>query len=71
MMSKKYTLLTFKGICMNFFTGVEFFILNHPVTSNQPLKIVQKYICLTLYTLSSLISVQQWDIFFIYSEGFG
>ena len=29
-MSKKYTLLTFKGICMNFFTGIEFFYFKSP-----------------------------------------
>ena len=40
-MSKKYTLLTFKGICMNFLLELKFFILSHPVTSKQPHKIVQ------------------------------
>ena len=44
-MSKKYTLLTFKGICMNFLPELIFififFSLGHPVTSKQPLKIVQ------------------------------
>ena len=40
-MSKKYTLLTFKGICMNFLLKLIFFILSHPVTSKQPHKIVQ------------------------------
>ena len=40
-MSKKYTLLTFKGICMNFLLELIFFILSHPVTSKQPHKIVQ------------------------------
>ena len=40
-MSKKYTLLTFKGICMNFLLKLNFFILGHPVTSKQPHKIVQ------------------------------
>ena len=40
-MSKKYTLLTFKGICMNFLLELNFFILSHPVTSKQPHKIVQ------------------------------
>ena len=38
---KKYTLLTFKGICMNFLLELKFFILSHPVTSKQPHKIVQ------------------------------
>ena len=38
---KKYTLLTFKGICMIFFTGIKKKILSHPVTSKQPHKIVQ------------------------------
>ena len=40
-MSKKYTLLTFKGICMNFLLELKFFILSHPLTSKQPRKIVQ------------------------------
>ena len=40
-MSKKYTLLAFKGICMNFLLEFKFFILSHPVTSKQPQKIVQ------------------------------
>jgi len=40
-MSKKYTLLIFKGICMNFLLELNFFILSHPVTSKQPHKIVQ------------------------------
>ena len=38
---KKYTLLTFKGICMNFLLELIFFILSHPVTSKQPHKVVQ------------------------------
>ena len=40
-MSKKYTLLTFKGICMNFLLELKCFFLSHPVTSKQPHKIVQ------------------------------
>ena len=40
-MSKRYTLLTFKGICMNFLLKLNFFIFGHPVTSKQPHKIVQ------------------------------
>ena len=40
-MSKKNTLLTFKGICMNFLMKLKVFILGHPVTSKQPHKIVQ------------------------------
>ena len=40
-MSKKYTLLTFKGICMNFLLKLKFFILGHPVTSKQPQEIIQ------------------------------
>ena len=40
-MSKKYTLLTFKGICMNFLLELNFFILSHPLTSKEPRKIVQ------------------------------
>ena len=42
-MSKKYTLLTFKGICMNFLMEFKKIILSHPVTSKQPQKIVQKH----------------------------
>ena len=38
---KKNTLLTFKGICMNFLLELRFFILSHPVTSKKPHKIVQ------------------------------
>ena len=40
-MSNKYTLLTFKSICMNFLLELIFFILSHPLTSKQPPKIVQ------------------------------
>ena len=40
-MSKKYTLLTFKGICMIFSLELKKIILSHPVTSKQPHKIVQ------------------------------
>ena len=40
-MSKKYTLFTFKGICMIFLLELNFFILSHPVTSKQPRKTVQ------------------------------
>ena len=40
-MSKKYTLLTFKGICMNFLLELKFFVLSHPLTSKQPPKVVQ------------------------------
>ena len=41
LMSKKNTLLTFKGICMNFLLELKFFILSHPLTFKQPLKVVQ------------------------------
>ena len=40
-MSKKYTLLTFKSICMIFLLELIFFYLSHLVTSKQPHKIVQ------------------------------
>ena len=40
-MSKKYTSLTFKGICMNCLLELNFFILRHPVASKQPHKVVQ------------------------------
>ena len=41
LMSKRYTLMTFKGICMNFLLELNKFILNYPVTSKQSHKIVQ------------------------------
>ena len=40
---KKNTLLTFKGICMNFLLELKIFILSYPVTSKQPHKIVQMH----------------------------
>ena len=40
-MSKKYDLLTFEDFFMNFLLELKFLILSHPVTSKQPLKIVQ------------------------------
>ena len=40
-MSNKYTLLTFKSICMNLLLKLKFSILGHPVNSKQPHKIVQ------------------------------
>ena len=49
-MSKKYTLLTFKGICMNFLLELNKFILNYPVTSKQPHKIVQIHMGHPVYT---------------------
>ena len=52
-MSKKYTLLTFKGICMNFLLKLNFFILSHPVTSKQPHKIVQIHMGHPVCTLKS------------------
>jgi len=67
-MSKKYTLLTFKGICMNFLLELNFFILSHLVTSKQPHKIVQIHMghpvssslseCIPrIYSTSKLVSV--------------
>ena len=48
---KKYILLTFKGICMNFSLELKKIILSHPVTSKQPPEIVQIHmrhpVCLT------------------------
>ena len=38
---KKYILLTFKGICINFSLELKKIILSHPVTSKQPPEIVQ------------------------------
>ena len=46
---KKYTLLTFKGICTKFLLKLKFFILGHPVTSKQPHKIVQIRMGLPVY----------------------
>ena len=51
-MSKKYTLLTFKGICMNFLLKLKFFILSHSVTSKQPHKIVQIHMRHPVYFLN-------------------
>jgi hypothetical protein len=42
---QKNTLLTFKGICMNFLLKINNFILSHPVTSKQP----DTYLWDTLY----------------------
>ena len=55
-MSKKYTLLTFKGICMNFLLELNFFILSHPVTSKQPHKIVQIHMRHPVNTVAPLRS---------------
>ena len=41
LMSKKYTLLIFKGIWMNFLLELKFFVLSHLLASKQPRKIVQ------------------------------
>jgi hypothetical protein len=40
-MSQKYFLLTFESNCVNFSLELKKYILNHSVTSKQPLKIVQ------------------------------
>ena len=58
-MSKKYTLLTFKGICMNFLLELKFFILSHPVTSKQPHKIVQIHMGHPVTHSKNLFSVSQ------------
>ena len=49
-MSQKYSLLNFKGNCMNFSLELNFFILSHPVILKQPHKIV---LILTLIFLVS------------------
>ena len=59
-MSKKYTLLTFKGICMNFLLELKFFILSHPVTSKQPHKIVQIH-------MRHPVSIKTYEMFAIQS----
>ena len=38
---KEIYFIDFKGICVNFLLGLNFFISSHPVTSIQPHKIVQ------------------------------
>ena len=48
-MSKKYTLFTFKGICINFLLELRFFILSHPLTSKQPPKVVQIHMTHPVY----------------------
>ena len=47
-MSNKYTLLTFKGICMNFLLKLKFFILSHAVPLNSLTK-SSRYLWDTLY----------------------
>ena len=54
-MSKKNTLLTFKGICMNFLLELNFFILSHPVTSKQPHKIVQIHMGHSVHVQNTLM----------------
>ena len=56
-MSKKYTLLTFKGICMNFLLELNFFILSHLLTSKQPHKIVQIHMGHPVYVDTELKSL--------------
>ena len=51
-MSKKNSLLTFKGICMNFLLELKFFILSHPLTSKQPPKVVQIHMPHPVHTMS-------------------
>ena len=53
-MSKKYTLLTFKSICMNFLLELNFFILSHLMTSKQPHKIVQIHMGHPVFNLKSI-----------------
>ena len=66
-MSKKYTLLTFKGICMNFLLELKKYIVSHPVTSKQPHKIVQIHMGHPVHILKidefqiSCNKVQQWN----------
>mgnify|MGYP001458262959 CR=1 FL=1 len=59
-MSKKFTLLTFKGICMNFLLESKNFILSHPVTSKQPHKIVQIHMGHPVQY--SIVSIKNIDI---------
>ena len=73
LMSQKYILLTFKGICMNFLLELKFFILSHPVTSKQPHKIVQIHmrrpvcqIAVSLCKKKVLISYATISVFMIF-----
>ena len=56
LMSKKCTLLTFKGICMIFLLELIFFILSHPLTSKQPPKVVQIHMTHSVWQHSSVLS---------------
>ena len=53
-MSKKKSLLTFKGVCMNCLLDLKFFILSHPVTSKQPCKIIQLHMAHPVYVIRCL-----------------
>ena len=64
-MSKKYTLLTFKGICMNFLLELKIFILSHPVTSKQPHKIVQIHMVHPVFGTLSLNDISQAFIYLL------
>ena len=59
-MSKKYTLFTFKGICMNFLLELRFFILSHPLTEKQPPKVVQIHMTHPVITYINLIRLLTW-----------
>ena len=51
--TKNIFLLTFEGNCMNFSLELFFFILNHPVTSKQPRKIVQIHMVHPVHTIQT------------------
>ena len=67
-MSKKNTLLTFKGICMNFLLELRFFILSHPVTSKQPHKIVQIHMVHPVTVEYDLSGCTDRELFIQYSK---
>ena len=55
---KKYTLLTFKGICMNFLLELNFFIQSRPGTSKQPHKIVQIHMGHPIFGAIPILDIQ-------------
>ena len=72
-MSKKYTLFTFKGICMNFLLELRFFILSHPLTEKQPPKVVQIHMThpveiIKPYVKNELLDWMKWEISKIHSK---
>ena len=67
-MSQKYTLLTFKDICLNFLLELNFF-LSHPVTSKHPHKIVQIHMGHPVNNEITLTS-GEWRVWIIWQKCF-